>query len=80
MVEEYGRRYDLLTAALAEVPCKLWEFKPAPGEGNVYEIIDHMKDSESMGVMRLHKLIAEPGSTLMTYEEDKWTEAMHYHT
>ncbi len=31
-----------------------------------------------MGVIRLHKLIAEPGSTLMAYEEAKWADALDY--
>src|SRR5260221_3441186 len=77
-IEEYGRGSDLLTAALAEIPREAWDFKPAPGEWSVHEIIVHMKDSESMGVIRLHKLIAEPGSTLMPYEEAKWADALDY--
>jgi hypothetical protein len=77
-IEEYGRGFDLLTAALAEVPQEAWEFKPALDEWSIHEIVVHMKDSESMGVMRLHKLIAEPGSTLMAYEESKWADALNY--
>jgi hypothetical protein len=78
MIEEYGRGFDLLTAALAEVPQEAWEFKPAADEWSIHEIVVHMKDSESMGVIRLHKLIAEPGSTLMAYEESKWADALNY--
>jgi hypothetical protein len=77
-IEEYGRGFDLLTAALAEVQQEAWEFKPTADEWSIHEIVVHMKDSESMGVIRLHKLIAEPGSTLMAYEESKWAEALNY--
>jgi DinB superfamily len=77
-IEEYGRGFDLLTAALAEVPQETWEFKPAADEWSIHEILVHIKDSESMGVIRLHKLIAEPGSTLMAYEESKWADALKY--
>ncbi len=78
-IEEYGRGYDMLIAALAEVPREAWGFKPAPDEWSIHEIIVHMKDSEFMGVIRLHKLIAEPGSTLnMPYAEDKWSSALNY--
>ncbi len=77
-IEEYGRGYDLLMSALAEVPRVAWKFKPAPGEWSIHEIIVHMKDSELMGVIRLNKLIAEPGSTLMTYDEAFWAEALDY--
>lgn len=77
-IEEYGRGFDLVTAALAEVPREAWEFKPAPQEWSVHEVIIHMADSETMGAIRLRKLIAEPGSTLMTYEEAKWADLLDY--
>lgn len=78
-IEEYGRGFDLLTAALAEIPREAWEAKPTPQEWSVHELIIHMKDSEYMGVMRLHKLIAEPGSILtMPYDAAKWSAALNY--
>ena len=77
-IEEYGRGFDLLAAALAEVPRAAWDFKPAPREWSIREVLVHMADSEIVGTTRLQKLIAEPGSTLMPYEPDKWAEAMNY--
>ena len=40
-----------------------------PHEWSIHELIAHMADSECMGAIRVRKLIAEPGSTLMMYEE-----------
>jgi len=77
-VEEYGRGFDLLTAALAKVPHEAWEFRPAPTEWSAHEIVVHMGDSESMAALRARKLIVEPGSTLMGYEEAKWAGALGY--
>jgi hypothetical protein len=77
-IEQYGRGFDLLTAALAKVPRKAWSYRPAPGEWSVHEIIVHMADSESMSAMRARKLIVEPGSMLMGYEEAKWADALDY--
>ncbi len=77
-IEEYGRGFDLFTAALAELPREAWEFRPAPGEWSVHEVIVHMADSESIGALRVRTLIAEPGSTLMPYDEAKWAEALNY--
>jgi len=77
-IEQYGRGFDLLTAALAEVPKEAWMFRPAPNEWSVHEIIVHMADSESMSALRARKLIVEPGSTLMAYEEPKWADALDY--
>jgi len=77
-IEQYGRGYELLAAALANVPREAWRFKPAPTEWSVHEIIVHMADSESMAALRLRKLIVEPGSTLMAYDESKWADALRY--
>jgi hypothetical protein len=66
LIEAYGRGFDLITVALTEIPREMWGFKPNPDQWSVHEILVHMKDGEANGVLRLHKLIAEPGSTLMT--------------
>jgi len=78
MIEEYGRGYALLEAALREIPREAWDFKPAPQEWSVHEIVVHMGDSESMAALRLRKLVVEPGTTLMAYEESKWADALGY--
>jgi len=77
-IEQYRQGYGLLGAALTEVPKEAWDFKPAPTEWSVHEIIVHMADSESMAALRARKLIVEPGSTLMGYEEAKWADALQY--
>jgi hypothetical protein len=77
-IEEYGRGYALLAAAIAEIPREAWSIKPAADEWSVHEIIVHMGDSESMAALRLRKLVVEPGTTLMAYEESKWAGALNY--
>ena len=77
-IEQYGRGYGLLKTALAEVPKEAWSHRPEPNEWSVHEIIVHMADSESMSALRARKLIVEPGSTLMAYEEAKWADALNY--
>ena len=77
-IEEYGRGYDLLVAALAAVPRQSWDYKPSPTDWSVKEIIVHMGDSESMAALRVRKLIVEPGSTIMAYDESGWAGALKY--
>jgi hypothetical protein len=77
-IEDYGRGCDRLLEALAEIPREAWDFKPAPAEWSVHEIIVHLADSESMAALRARKLIVEPGSTLMAYEEARWADALDY--
>jgi hypothetical protein len=78
-IELYGRGYDLLKAALAEVPQEAMKFKPAPTEWSVYEILIHIADSESNAALRARKLIVEPGGAIMAYDQDKWTDTLKYH-
>ncbi len=77
-IEEYGRGFAHLEAALASIPKEAWSFKPSAQDWSVHEIIVHMGDSESMAALRIRKLIVEPGSTLMAYEESKWAPALDY--
>jgi hypothetical protein len=77
-IEEYGRGYGLLASAVAEIPREAWTFKPAADEWSVHEILVHMGDSESMAALRLRKLVVEPGTTLMAYEESKWAGVLNY--
>lgn len=78
-IELYGRGYELLTAALAEIPREAWLFKPEPKEWSVYEVLVHLGDSESNGALRARKLIVEPGGILMGYDQDTWTTGLNYH-
>lgn len=78
-IELYGRGFDLLKAALAEVPQEAMKFKPEPTEWSVHEIIIHIADSESNAALRARKLIVEPGGALMGYDQDKWAIELNYH-
>ena len=77
-IEEYGRGFDFFSAALAQVPLEARKWKPAPGEWSVHQIILHMADSETFGALRARTLIAEPGSTLMPYDDPKWADSLNY--
>jgi hypothetical protein len=77
-IEQYGSGFDKLSAALDAIPHEAWEARPEPDEWSVHEIIVHMADSESMSALRARKLIVEPGSMLMGYEEAKWADALDY--
>ncbi len=78
-LELYGRGYDLLMTALAEIPREAWLFKPEPKEWSVYEVLIHLADSESNAALRARKLIVEPGGTLMGYDQALWADELNYH-
>ena len=51
-IELYGRGFDLLMAALAEVPQEAMNFKPEPKEWSVHEILIHLADSEAIAAQQ----------------------------
>jgi hypothetical protein len=78
-IELYGRGHELLKQALAELPKEMWQFRPAPQEWSIHEIIVHLADSEINAAMRARLLIAQPGGTLMGYDQDVWADKLYYH-
>lgn len=79
-IELYGRGYDLFVAALEEMPKEMWQYKPEPKEWSVHEIIVHLADSESNSALRARLLIAQPGLTMMGYDQDVWADKLDYHS
>ena len=79
LIESYGQAYEKITAALAEFPQAMWQWRPAPDKWTIHENIIHLADSEAHSYARCRKFIAEPGSTVMAYDQNRWTEQLDYH-
>src|SRR5438105_14587998 len=77
-IQLYGDAYNILTKALQEFPREMWHFKPSPDDWSIYETVVHVTDSEANSYIRCRRLIAEPGSTIMAYNEMAWADALHY--
>ena len=78
-IESYGAAYDLLAAALARFPRAMWQYRPAPDRWTIHEIIVHITDSEANSYVRCRRLLAEPGSAVLGYDEAGWARALNYH-
>ena len=78
-IELYGRSFDMLMEALRDIPREMWQFKPAPSEWSVHEVLIHLADSETNAAMRARMLIVQPGGTLMAYDQDLWAVTLDYH-
>ncbi len=79
MIERYGQAHAGLMEGLRAFPRKMWTFKPAPDQWSIHELIVHIADSEANSFARCRKFIAEPGSTVMAYDENVWARALRYH-
>jgi len=78
-IELYGKGFDMLVHVLQDVPSEMWQFKPAPNEWSIHEVIVHLAVSESNAALRARMLIVEPGGTVMGYDQDQWVDTLNYH-
>lgn len=75
----YSKAYELLTEALMKFPKEMWTYKPGPQQWSIHEIVVHITDSEANSYCRCRCLIAEPGKTIMAYDQDSWAIKLNYH-
>jgi hypothetical protein len=51
---------------------------PAPGKWSAKEVICHLADGELVYGMRYRKILAEPGASLVAFDQDAWAEGLRY--
>ena len=78
LLEAYIKGPSELRETLAQLPVELLGFKPSPTSWSVKEILMHLGDSEVQSHVRCRSIIAEPGSTLMNYDEYQWSQSLGY--
>ena len=74
----YGDAHRLLTEALQRFPKDIWRYKPSESDWSIHEVVVHITDSEANSYVRARRIIAEPGLSLMAYDENQWTQALDY--
>jgi hypothetical protein len=79
LIEKYLRAFADFEEALLTIPREVWKFKPEPKEWSIHEVIVHLADSETNSFLRARRLIADPGETLMGYDQDHWANNLNYH-
>jgi hypothetical protein len=77
-IESYGAAYKELVEAIQWFPREIWDFRPSSEEWTIHEIIVHITDSEANSYARCRRLIAEPGQSVMAYDEMQWARALDY--
>ncbi len=75
----YGSAYDMLQNAIARYPHEMWQYRPTPQDFTIHEILVHITDSEVNSFVRARRLIAEPGSAVLAYDEWAWASKLSYH-
>jgi hypothetical protein len=78
-IASYGGAYPLLVASIERYPRQMWQYRPAPGRWTIHEILVHLADSEANSYVRCRRFLAEPGSPVLGYDEEKWARELNYH-
>ena len=78
-LETYRSAHAQLTAALDRFPREMWQYRPDMDRWTIHEIIIHIADSEANSYIRCRRFLAEPGSSVLGYDESKWARELHYH-
>jgi len=77
-IESYGKAYDQLISTIVQYPREMWHFRPVEERWTIHEIVVHIADSEVNSYIRCRRFIAEPGGTVLGYDENKWAKALAY--
>ena len=80
LIERYAKGPALLRSALAKFSPEAMKWRPAPGKWSAHEVVLHCGDSETVGVGRLRYLLGEEAPLLQGYDQDRWAEALDYHS
>lgn len=63
---------------LKSFPRIMWKFKPSNKKWCVGEILWHLADQEANLYIRLRRAIAESGSPVSSYDQEKWSKNLEY--
>ena len=78
-IESFGNAHAHLVDVLRHFPKEMWHFRSADDPWSIHEVVVHITDSEANSYTRCRRCIAEPGQSVMAYDENRWATALHYH-
>jgi len=78
LIDRYEADGDLPATAVAGLTRDELLAHPIPGTWSVQEVVLHLMDSDLVGSDRMKRVIAEPGSALLAYDENRWVKHLGY--
>ncbi|PPD57428.1 DinB family protein [Dehalogenimonas etheniformans] len=78
LLDSFVAAPDQLESALKSIDLKIVDWKPGQGEWSVRQVVFHVVDGEANYYLRIRKAIAEPGGTVIAYDQNKWTDHFDY--
>ena len=78
LLETYAAAPDRLIRALDGLSEEELRSQPIPGKWSIQEIVIHVADSETVGAIRIRKVLAESFAALPGYDESVWAVRLGY--
>jgi FAD/FMN-containing dehydrogenase len=78
LIRSYAEGPRLLETAVAGLSQAELYFTPGPEHWSIHENVVHVADTDIVAAARMRYVIAEPGATLVSFEQTKWARAMDY--
>lgn len=79
MLDRYADGFALFRKSLAAVPPEAMQWRPAPDQWSVHEIVCHCADSETNSALRIRYLVGEHEPQIQGYDQDRWAKTFDYH-
>ena len=80
LIAAYAYGPSLLEAAVAGIPEEELRFKPGPEHWSIHENVVHVADTDLVAAARMRYVIAEPGATLVSFDQERWAKVLDYRT
>jgi DinB superfamily len=78
LLERFRRGAELVAVAITGAAGPELDFKLAPDQWSLRQIVAHLADAEAANVVRLRQVIAEDNPTLVPWDQNAWAERTDY--
>src|ERR1700730_6642688 len=78
LIRSYAEGPRLLEASVEGVSRDELRFTPGTDHWSILENVVHVADTDVVAAARMRYVIAEPGATLVSFDQTRWARAMDY--
>jgi hypothetical protein len=78
LITKYAEGYDEVARSLEGIAPLSLSARPIEGKWSAAEIVHHLADSEMTSAMRLRLLISQDNAVIYGYDQDVFSERLHY--
>jgi len=78
LIRSYAEGPRLLESAVAGLSPDELRFTPGPEHWSIHENVVHVADTDLVAAARMRYVIVQPGSTLVSFDQNKWARVLDY--